>query len=344
VNANGTWTASVPASAIPGGQTSVLVTATARDQFGNLSAPLTQNVAIDRVVTPLTREGGAIGGDGYINAAEAAAGVTLTGTVEPNSTVWVRVNGAAAIETTATANGTWTITVPKSRLPVGDDIPVSVQVSARDWVGNVRHLDAETVRIDTVAPNDPQRVADAGAGNQLFGIATAASADDYSYHTVNAAGTATELTPAAEYSGTVDVGGTTVNANWAMFSTAIPDGTYLVINNEDTAGNQSSTLYLRNTTGEVTVDLGRSGLQNFDFGTIDLSAADANLTITPEQVLALTGADKQLTITGGTDDVVNISGVTSVANADGGFKLYTLGDSGASVLIDADIHVNQTGV
>lgn len=344
VNANGTWTASVPASAIPGGQTSVLVTATARDQFGNLSAPLTQNVAIDRVVTPLTREGGAIGGDGYINAAEAAAGVTLTGTVEPNSTVWVRVNGGAAIETTATANGTWTITVPKSRLPVGDDIPVSVQVSARDWVGNVRHLDAETVRIDTVAPNDPQRVADAGAGNQLFGIATAASADDYSYHTVNAAGTATELTPAAEYSGTVDVGGTTVNANWAMFSTAIPDGTYLVINNQDVAGNQSSTLYLRNTTGEVTVDLGRSGLQNFDFGTIDLSAADANLTITPEQVLALTGADKQLTITGGTDDVVNISGVTSVANADGGFKLYTLGDSGASVLIDADIHVNQTGV
>jgi hypothetical protein len=342
VSADGVWTATVPASAIPPGQTSVQVTATARDQYDNLSSTLTQNVAIDRIVTPLTRGGGQIGGDGYISAQEAAAGVTLTGTVEPNSTVWVRVNNGTPIETTATANGTWSITVPKNRLPEGDDIPVSVQVSARDWVGNVRHLDAETVRVDTVAPEDPVRIGDAGMGNQLIGIATAVSADDYTYHTVNAAGTATELTPASEFRGTVDVAGTTVNANWAMFGAAIPDGTYLVINNEDAAGNESSTLYLRNTTGEVVVDLSRSGLQTFDFGTIDLSAADANLTITPEQVLALTGADKQLTVVGGADDIVNISGVTSVANAPGGFKLYTLGANGPSVLIDEDIQVNPT--
>jgi hypothetical protein len=344
VSADGVWTATVPASAIPAGQTSVQVTATARDQYDNLSSTLTQNVAIDRIVTPLTRGGGQIGGDGYINAAEAAAGVTLTGTVEPNSTVWVRVNNGTAIETTATANGSWSITVPKNRLPVGDDIPVTVQVSARDWVGNVRHLDAETVRVDTVAPADPVRIGDAGIGNQLLGIATAVSANDYTYHTVNAAGTATELTPSSESRGTVDVDGQTVNANWAMFGSAIPDGTYLVINNEDAAGNQSSTLYLRNTTGEVVVDLSRSGLQTFDFGTIDLSAADANLTITPAQVLALTGADKQLTVVGGADDIVNISGVTSVANASGGFKLYALGANGPSVLIDEDIQVNTTGV
>jgi hypothetical protein len=344
VGANGVWTATVPASAIPAGQTSVQVTATARDQYDNLSSTLTQNVAIDRIVTPLTRGGGQIGGDGYINAAEAAAGVTLTGTVEANSTVWVRVNNGAPIETTATANGTWSITVPKNRLPEGNDIPVTVQVSARDWVGNVRHLDAETVRVDTVAPADPVRVGDAGMGNQLIGIATAVSADDYTYHTVNAAGTATEITPASEFRGTVDVNGQTVNANWAMFGAAVPDGTYLVINNEDAAGNESSTLYLRNTTGEVVVDLSRSGLQTFDFGTIDLSAADANLTITPAQILALTGADKQLTVVGGTDDIVNISGVTGVANAPDGFKLYTLGANGPSVLIDEDIQVNATGV
>jgi hypothetical protein len=94
----------------------------------------------------------------------------------------------------------------------------------------------------------------------------------------------------------------------------------------------------------VVVDLSRSGLQTFDFGTIDLSAADANLTITPAQVLALTGADKQLTVVGGTDDIVNISGVTGVANAPDGFKVYTLGANGPSVLIDEDIQVNATGV
>jgi len=344
VAANGTWTATIPASAIPAGESFVTVTATARDQYGNTSGTLTQVVEIDRVVTPLTRGGGQIGGDGYINAEEAAAGVTLTGTVEANSTVWVKINGGAAIQTTATADGTWSITVPKAGLPVGDDVAMTVQVSARDWVGNVRDLPIETVHIDTVAPTDPVRVGDAGAGNQLYGIATALSADDYSYHTVGATGAAHEITPAAEYNGTVDVGGQPVNAHWAMFSAAVPDGTYLVINNQDAAGNESSTLYLRNTTGEVTVNLSREGLQEFDFGTIDLSAADANLTISANQVLALTGADKQMTIVGGADDVVTLQGATLAGSgAPAGFKLYTLG-SGASVLIEDDITINATGV
>ncbi len=344
VAANGTWTALIPASAIPAGETFVTVTATARDQYGNTSGSLTQVVEVDRVVTPLTRGGGQIGGDGYINADEAAAGVTLTGTVEANSTVWVKINGGAAIQTTATADGTWSITVPKTSLPEGDDVAMTVQVSARDWVGNLRDLPMETVHIDTVAPADPVRVGDAGAGNQLYGIATALSADDYSYHTVGATGAAHEITPAAEYNGTVDLGGQPVNAHWAMFGAAVPDGTYLVINNHDAAGNESSTLYLRNTTGEVTVDLSRSGLQEFDFGTIDLSAADANLTISAQQVLALTGADKQMTIVGGADDVVTLQGASlATSGAPAGFKLYNLG-SGASVLIEDDITINTTGV
>lgn len=344
VATNGTWTALIPASAIPAGEAFVTVTATARDQYGNTSGTLTQVVEVDRVVTPLTRGGGQIGGDGYINAEEAAAGVTLTGTVEANSTVWVKINGGAAIQTTATADGTWSITVPKASLPQGDDVAMTVQVSARDWVGNVRDLPMETVHIDTVAPADPVRVGDAGAGNQLYGIATALSADDHSYHTVGATGAAHEITPAAEYNGTVDVGGQPVNAHWAMFSAAVPDGTYLVINNQDAAGNEASTLYLRNTTGEVTVNLSRTGLQEFDFGTIDLSAADANLTISANQVLALTGADKQMTIVGGADDVVNLQGASlATSGAPAGFKLYNLG-SGASVLIEDDIAINTTGV
>ncbi len=344
VAANGTWTAIVPASALPAGEAFVTVTATARDQYGNISGSLTQVVEVDRVVTPLTRGGGQIGGDGYINAEEAAAGVTLTGTVEANSTVWVKINGGAAIQTTATADGTWSITVPKASLPTGDDVAMTVQVSARDWVGNLRDLPMETVQIDTVAPADPVRVGDAGAGNQLYGIATALSADDYSYHTVGTTGAAQEITPAAEYNGTVDVGGQPVNAHWAMFGSAVPDGTYLVINNFDAAGNESSTLYLRNTTGEVTVNLSRTGLQEFDFGTIDLSAADANLTISTNQVLALTGADKQMTIVGGADDVVTLQGATLASSgAPAGFKLYNLG-SGASLLIEDDITINATGV
>ena len=113
---------------------------------------------------------------------------------------------------------------------------------------------------------------------------------------------------------------------------------------EDAAGNESSTLYLRNSTGPVEVDLAREGLQEFDFGTINLSAADATLSISEAQVMALTGADKQLTIVGGTDDVVNLAGVTAVTDTGDGFRLYSLGSAGASVLIEDDVTVNTTGV
>lgn len=341
--ADGVWVAHVPASAIPSGETFVNVSATATDRYGNVSAPVTQVVEIDRVVTPLSRTGSAvIGGDGYLNAEEVAQGLTLTGTVEPNSVVNITLNDGTPFTVNAGANGQWTLTIPGSSLPQGNDIPVTVKVSATDWVGNVHNLPPETIRIDTVVPGDPVRVGDAGAGNSLYGIATAISADDYTYHTVNAAGQAAQITPAAEYNGVVNVNGSNVNAHWAMFPSEVPDGTYLVIRNEDAAGNEGSTLYLRNTTGEVVVDLSRSGLQSFDFGTIDLSAADASLTITDAQVLALTGADKQLTVTGGADDVVNLVG-GSLVGQQGGYKLYSLGTSGATVLVDDDIiNVNLT--
>ena len=135
---------------------------------------------------------------------------------------------------------------------------------------------------------------------------------------------------------------TPVASEQANFATTVPDGTYLVIRDVDSAGNESSTLYLRSGS-EVTVDLTRTGLQGFDFGTINLISADANLTLDTNRVLALTGADQQMTVTGNSDDVVNLvgataTGTTTVANGET-YRLYTLG-SGASVLIDDDITVN----
>jgi large repetitive protein len=340
VGANGVWTAVVPASAVPAGETFVTVTATARDQYGNASGTLTQLVEIDRVVQPLTRSGGQIGGDGRINAEEAAAGVTLTGTVEAGSTVFVKINGSAAVQTTATANGTWSITVPRASLPEGDDVPMTVQVSATDWVGNTRELAAETVRIDTVAPIEANITKDTGEGNIISAILTAGHGNAYGYHAVDSAGDTTVLDATLT---NLTKNGVPLQQAW--FDTDIPDGTYLVVSNEDAAGNQASTLYLRNTTGPVTVDLTRDGLQEFDFGTINLSAADATLTIREADILNLTGADKQLTVVGGTDDVVNIAGAVEVSSGvPAGFKLYNLGSHGASVLIEDDIVVNTTGV
>jgi hypothetical protein len=81
------------------------------------------------------------------------------------------------------------------------------------------------------------------------------------------------------------------------------------------------------------------------FGTINLSSADANLVLDTAQVLALTGADKQMSITGDLDDTVTLRGAqetqTTVTAHGETYRLYTLG-SGASVLIDDDILVNHT--
>ena len=339
VDANGNWTANVAANLIPAGETSVTVTAVARDQYNNVSSTLTQEVEIDRIVTPLTRGGGQIGGDGYINAAEAAAGVQLTGTVEANSTVWVKINGGAAIETTATADGTWAITVPKASLPVGDDQSMSVQISARDWVGNVRDLPLETVRIDTVAPDEPAITKDTSSGNVVSAVWTAGFDNHFDYFAVGTNGLAVAQDA---YVANVVQGGK--QHTMAAFENNIPDGSYLVVRAEDAAGNEASTLYLRNSTGEVTLDLTRSGLQEFDFATIDLSGADANLTIKAADILALTGVDKQLTVVGGADDLVTLQGATlATSGAPAGFKLYNLG-SGTSVLVEDDIIVNTTGV
>ena len=115
-----------------------------------------------------------------------------------------------------------------------------------------------------------------------------------------------------------------------------------MINDTDAAGNEQSTLYLRSTT-DVTVDLNREGLQGFDFGTIDLSSSHATLSLTEAQINSLSGADHQMAIRGGADDHVNIAGAIAgghqVVNGES-YTLYTLGSSGASVLVDDDINVN----
>ncbi len=341
VDGNGVWTALVPVDMIPPGHDSVTVTATATDRYNNPSTTLTQEVAIDRVVTPLARTGGTISGDGFVNAEEAAAGLTLSGTVETNAkSVSISLNGGAPMAATI-SGGTWTITIPEGSLPEGT---VRVVVSATDWVNNTHTLAAETINVDTIVPGAPVILNDSGEGSILTGILTQGHDNSFSYHAVGQTGAAVQMIASNDPNNDVSnaqPGG--VFSQQAWFPNEVPDGSYLVIRNEDAAGNEASTLYLRDTEAQ-TIQLDRAGLQDFDFGTINLSSVDATLTITEAQVLALTGENKTLTIIAGADDVINLTGVTNVTTTSNGFKLYELGTGGASVLIDDDFPVNTTGV
>jgi large repetitive protein len=194
---------------------------------------------------------------------------------------------------------------------------------------------------DTVAPGAPDVISferdfrPASSGVRGVGVTT--SDDDLTFFTVGTSGAATAL--AATESTNVNNPGET---NYSFGAARVPDGTYLVINTEDTAGNESSTLFIVNNTSSSTVDLTRAGLQGFDFSTIDLTVApQASLTITEAQIRSLTGADKTLTISGGADDTVTMTGAVDTGNnatVDGQtYSIYTLGNQGATLLVDDDI-------
>ena len=84
------------------------------------------------------------GGDDLINAAEAAGGITVSGTAEIGSTL--TVNGVAV---TVDASGGWTTSVA----PAGDG-PLTVTAVATDAAGNTATATHE-LTVDTVAPAAP---------------------------------------------------------------------------------------------------------------------------------------------------------------------------------------------
>lgn len=337
--ATGLWSANFPANlfgAMQTTNTTMLVTSV--DAYGNRGSS-SHTVTVDTIAEATI--GKVQMGNNIINAAEAATGV-LTGTADPFATLAVSFEGQI-LRPTADAFGNWTANFSLTNLGAVERLS-TITVIATDPNGNVSAPVSHTVMIDTLAPADPFVTGDSGSGNTIDGIKTQTMAGDYTYFSVSTSGVAAQLgvLGVMQQDGRQE-NGVPVASEFAVFTAPVPDGSYLVIRDIDTSGNESSTLYLRSTT-EVTVDLARAGLQNFDFGTIDLTSADANLTLNAARILALTGADKQMTITGGFDDVVNLQGATATTqtvNAHGEtYKLYTLGTSGASVLIDDDITVN----
>jgi hypothetical protein len=346
VAADGSWSITIPPGDIPAGESLVTMTATATDRVGN-TATLTEQVKVDTTVLNFASTTGAIGGGDHImNAEDVAAGLTMGGTAEVGSTIVVHLGNGSTHTVTVGSSGTWTTTFTSAELPSGE-VTTSATVTATDKAGNTSTY-TESFDIDTVGPQNPWVTNDAGTGNLISGIATSAQPGDLDYFTVDASGHVTELQPLTTFNANVTVDGNAVPSEWAFFQNPIQDGTYLVIRDQDAAGNEASTLYIRNTTGEITVDLNRAGLETFDFGTIDLTAADANLTLSEAQINRLGGVDRQLTVAGNSDDALTLTGgadtgTTQTINGET-YKLYLVGTHGASVLVDDDISVTLTAV
>ncbi len=141
---------------------SYVVSAIAQDIAGNLSSATNTTVAID-ATAPATPTVAPIAGDSVVSAAEALAGVTLTGTGEAGTTVRV-VWGETTKLGLVAANGTWSLLFGTTELPQAQGARV-VSISLTDAAGNVSPTLSRVVTIDTAdstAPAAPTLAAVAG--------------------------------------------------------------------------------------------------------------------------------------------------------------------------------------
>ncbi len=331
-NANGTWSLTVPASAVAAGEYNQSFTATATDKAGNTSI-ITHTVRIDTLVNELSMDR-PVEGDDVVNRVEAQDGITITGEVEAGSTVFVTFEGTTR-QATVAANGSWTVNFTGAEVPQGE-YDAAIKVDATDAVGNTKSI-TETISVDTAPPEAPQIVSYEQVRGGLRQFSTEMSDEAIDIHTVSKAGVVTDTS----YTTTEN---TYYQELYYNFTAPIPNGSHLVITATDDAGNNTSTLFVLEESLTNTVDIHNAGLSGFDIEAIDLQfAEDSQLTLTAKDLEALCSHSNTLTVHGGVDDTVTILGATDSGEttdiAGRTYKIYDFGTHGGTVIIDEEVHV-----
>ncbi|HHV0560584.1 TPA: BapA-related adhesin SiiEA [Escherichia coli] len=150
VAANGSWSTTVPAAdmaALRDGDASAQVRVT--NVNGN-SATATHEYSVDSAAPTVTIN--TIASDNIINASEAAAGVTVSGTstAQTGQTLTVTLNGTN-YQTTVKADGSWSLTLPASDLTALANNGYTLTATVSDQAGNPGSA-SKGVTVDTTAP------------------------------------------------------------------------------------------------------------------------------------------------------------------------------------------------
>jgi len=336
-----TWTVQIPAGVIPNGETTVNVTAIATDRYGNSATLPAETIVIDRVVTNFSAEA-KISGDGMISAHERAGGVPFSGTAEAFSQIEIQLSGGQVLRTASDASGKWSVTIPAGYLPEGDGVSISATVTATDRAGNTAELVRDVI-VDTVALDALGVIAFGKSvfNNVMTELYTTTDGEQVSIWRVNSTGAAHEVDYVLTENNSINTGSGRITADHYSLEEGVSDGSYLVLQNSDAAGNESSTLFIVDNRGSVNVDLSRAGLDGFDFSTIDLNVApQARLSLTNADLVALTGGDNDLVIRGDSLDQVRLQLTNTtpveVREIDGQhYNVYAM--DGGNVLVDQDI-------
>ncbi|EES4545954.1 Ig-like domain-containing protein [Escherichia coli] len=292
-DASGNWSVTVPASRVSAlGEATYTVTAAATDADGN-SGSASHNVQVNTALPGVTIN--VVATDDIINAAEAGAALTITGssTAEAGQTVTVTLNGTNYTGTVQT-DGSWSVSVPSADLSTLTASNYTVNAAVSDKAGNpasVNHnLTVDTsvpvVTINTVAGDDVINATEHAQAQIISGSATGAATGSTVTVTI---GTNT-FTTVLDASGNWSVGVP------ASVVSALANGTVTINASVTDAGGNSGSA-----THQVTVN---TGLPTITFNAISgdniLNADEKGqpLTISGGSTGLATGAQVTVTLNG----------------------------------------------
>ncbi|WP_431356001.1 Ig-like domain-containing protein [Enterobacter asburiae] len=331
--ADGTWSLTVPAADLAGlGQANYTLNATATNGVGN-SVSNTANLLVDTALPTVTIN--TVAGDNVINAAEVAAGQTLSGTVanaEAGNTVTVTLGGNSY---TATVQNdlTWSMNVPSDVLTALGNGSLSVTATVTNGHGNTGTGEREIaidanlpgLRVDTVAGDDVINTIEHAQNLIVTG-----SSDGL------AAGTALTVTVSGkDYAATVLADGTWSAAIPSTDVSAWPEGTVKIsVTGDSSAGNPITISH------DVTVDLATVAISINAIATDDvINAAEKGAD------LVLSGATTN--VEAGQTVTISLNGKIYSATVDGsGNWTYTVPSADLAHLKDGDasVQVSVTNV
>ena len=303
--ADGTWSLTVPAADLAGlGQASYTLNATATNGVGN-SVSSSANLLVDTALPTVTIN--TVAGDNVINAAEVAAGQTLSGTVanaEAGNTVTVTIGGHSYTATVQN-NLSWSVNVPSDVLTALGNGSLSVTATVTNGHGNTGTGEREIaidanlpgLRVNTVAGDDVVNTIEHAQNLIVSGSSDGLTAGTALTVTVNG----------KDYAATVLADGTWSAAIPSTDVSAWPEGTVKISVTGDSAAGNPITI-----SHDVTVDLATVAISINALATDDVINA------------AEKGAD--LVLSGATTNVE--AGQTVTISLNGRIYTTTVDDSG----------------
>ncbi|HDC4376898.1 TPA: Ig-like domain-containing protein [Enterobacter hormaechei] len=331
--ADGTWSLTVPAADLAGlGQASYTLNATATNGVGN-SVSSSANLLVDTALPTVTIN--TVAGDNVINAAEVAAGQTLSGTVanaEAGNTVTVTIGGHSYTATVQN-NLSWSVNVPSDVLTALGNGSLSVTATVTNGHGNTGTGEREIaidanlpgLRVNTVAGDDVVNTIEHAQNLIVSGSSDGLTSGTALTVTVNG----------KDYAATVLADGTWSAAIPSADVSAWPEGTVKISVTGDSAAGNPITI-----SHDVTVDLATVAISINALATDDvINAAEKGADLVLSGVTTNVEAGQTVTI--------SLNGrIYTTTVDDSGNWTYTVPSADLAGLKDGDasVQVSVTNV